>query len=518
MNEFKLIDARHLIALKQHVKAAEVLGQIQLRKDSDYADATRYLAHIEIVQNQHSLAAERLNKLLSDWGPDYKTLTLLAELKMHLGDEYTAIKLAEQALTLQPQNKTLSLNLAIWKSSQDQTPASVRANFETWCQEFTAPLSSPPPFLPNLDRDPSKKLKVGYVSGDLKNHAVRYFIEPYFKHHNASEFEVHVFMTGEPDVITDILKESIDHWHDVRTASTQDLHQLIRHLRIDILLDLSGHTAGGRLEVFALRAAPVQVTWWGFMQTLGLKEMDYRLTDSLFCPLGSEAHYTEGLCRMSCMTAYAPPLNCDEQHESPWYERGFVTMISLNHTRKISQSVLHLWRRVLEDNPNSGLIIVSTESTQEGADALLKPRLESINMPLDRIALMPRLNLLDFMNLASRADFALDSMPVSGGVTTFHSLWMGLPVLTIRPNTPLPLQSYTANILHTVGLHECVTTSEGEFMLRAKTWISKPEQLEEIRKRCRPQLVNSPFMDHASRARELEQKFRQLWLDYLKNI
>lgn len=517
MNEFKLIDARHLIAAKQHAKAAEVLCQIQLRKDSDYADATRYLAHIEIVQNQHSLAAERLNKLLSDCGPDYKTLTLLAELKMHLGDEYAAIQMAEQALTLQPENKTLSLNLAIWKSSQDQTPVSVRANFETWCQEFLAPPSAPQPLSHNFDRDPSKKLRIGYLSGDLKNHAVRYFIEPYFKHHNHDAFEVHVFMTGEPDVITDILKESIADWHDVRTASIQDLHQLIRHLCIDLLVDLSGHTAGGRLEVFALRAAPVQVTWWGFMQTLGLKEMDYRLTDSLFCPPGSEAHYTEGLCRMSCMTAYAPPLNCDEQHESPWHERGFVTMISLNHTRKISQNVLELWRRVLEDNPNSGLIIVSTESTQEGADALLKPRLASLGMPMDRIVLVPRLNLLDFMNLASSADFALDSMPVSGGVTTFHSLWMGLPVLTIRPDTPLPLQSYTANILQTVDLNECVTTSEGEFLLRAKSWISKPEQVDEIRKRCRAQLVNSPFMDHASRAQELEHQFRQLWLNYLEN-
>ena len=178
MNEFKLIDARHLIAAKQHAKAAEVLCQIQLRKDSDYADATRYLAHIEIVQNQHSLAAERLNGLLSEWGPDYKTLTLLAELKMHLGDEYAAIQMAEQALALQPENRTLSLNLAIWKSSQDQTPVRVRANFEAWCQEFLALPSAPHPFPPNFDRDPSKKLRIAYLSGDLKNHAVRYFIEP----------------------------------------------------------------------------------------------------------------------------------------------------------------------------------------------------------------------------------------------------------------------------------------------------------------------------------------------------
>lgn len=516
-NEFKLIDARRLIASQEYAQAAEILHYIQRSQGPDVADATRYLAHLDMLNNRHALAVDRLEKSLSELGLDYKTLTVLAELKMHLGDESAAIQMAEQALAMHPDNRTLRLNLAIWKSSHNQTPLSVRSHFEAWCQEFLTPPSAPAPAFSDLNHNPHKKLKIGYVSGDLKNHAVRYFIEPYFKHHDPNDVEIHVFMTGEPDVITTILKESVAHWHDVKTASTQALYQLIRHLGIDILVDLSGHTAGERLQVFALRAAPIQVTWWGFMQTLGMKEMDYRLTDSLFCPPGSDAHYTERLCRMTCLTAYAPPLNCDNQHESPWHERGFVTMISLNHTRKISHRVLQLWRRVLIDNPNSGLIIVSTESTQEGAEALLNPRLESMDMPMDRIALVPRLNLLEFMNLAGSADFALDSMPISGGVTTFHTLWMGLPVLTIRPDEPLPLQSYTANILQTVGLNECVTNSEAEFMLRAKSWISRPEQLDEVRKRCRNKLVNSPYMDYVARVRELEHQFRQLWLDYLEN-
>ena len=190
-------------------------------------------------------------------------------------------------------------------------------------------------------------------------------------------------------------------------------------------------------------------------------------------------------------------------------------MVSLNHTHKISQNALLLWRQVLEQNPNSGLIIVSTESTQEGADALLKPRLESLTMPMSRIAVTPRLNLLEFMNVGSIADFALDSMPIAGGVTTFHTLWMGVPVLTIRPEQPMPLNAYTANILQTVGLDECIAESREDFLLRASSWISQPQQLDDLRQRCRSQLQSSPYMDHTSRVLELEQQYRRMWHNHL---
>lgn len=504
-----------MIAKNQLAQAEKILIQIQHKNDSNSGDALRWLVHLDMLRNQRAKAIERLEQAVSQFGPDYKTLTVLAELKMHQGDVAAAIQLAEDSLIIHPDNRTLRLNLAVWKSSLDQTPLNVRQNHETWSQYYLDRPSEEAPRFSGMDRDPHKKLKIGYVSGDLNNHAVRYFIEPYFNHHNQTEFEIHVFMTGVPDVITDILKEPLSHWHDVQKISTQALHQKILDLSIDILVDLSGHTAGDRLEVFALRAAPVQVTWWGFMQTLGMKEMDYRFTDHLFCPPETQAHYVEQLCHLSCLTAYTPPLNCDQQHVSPWHERGFVTMVSLNHTRKISQNVLLLWRQLLEDNPNSGLIIVSTESTQEGADALLKPKLESLHMPMSRIAVTPRLNLLEFMNVGRIADFALDSMPISGGVTTFHTLWMGVPVLTIRPDQPMPLNAYTANILQTVGLDDCIAESREDFLLRASSWISQPEQLDELRQRCRPKLQCSPYMDHVSRVLELEQQYRRLWHKHL---
>ena len=291
----------------------------------------------------------------------------------------------------------------------------------------------------------------------------------------------------------------------------------IRSLEIDILVDLSGHTEASKLEVFAARAAPVQVTWWGFVHTLGIEGIDYRLTDFETCPPGAEAHYTEALCRMACLTAYAPPVNCEDQYPSPWQGNGYVTMISLNHTRKLSQAALDCWRDILVQNPNSGLIVVSSEATEADAQNDFIPRLVDGGFPMDRVSVVPRLSMLEYMNVASVADFALDSFPVSGGVTTLHALWMGLPVLTMTPNTPIAMQTYSGNTLRLVGLDECVTTSHQEVVARAAEWIQNPALIDALRARTRPNLIASPFMNHEARVRELETCFQAMWRRFLHN-
>ncbi len=348
----------------------------------------------------------------------------------------------------------------------------------------------------------------------IKNHAIRYFIEPYLKHHNHEDFAIHAFMTQASDPITSVLKKYTDYWHDVKEQSIEELFQLIQSQDIDVLVDLSGHSEGERLEVFARRAAPIQLTWYGFVQTLGMQQMDYRLTDSMSCPDGSEDYYTENLYRLQCFTAYQPPLTSDDFPLSPWKKNSYVTMISLNHSRKVSDDALILWRDVLKNNPKAKLIIISTERTQEGANAIFIPRLERLALPLDRIEIKSKLSMRDFMRLAFYADFALDSTPISGGVTTFHTLWMGLPVLTIQPEKPISLFSYTANILRTLGLESCIADSPAHFQKLASNLINQPELIDALRAESRQRLLASPYLDHVARTKELELAYRQLWHEY----
>ena len=214
---------------------------------------------------------------------------------------------------------------------------------------------------------------------------------------------------------------------------------------------------------------------------------------------------------MQCLTAYAPPVNCEKQYPPPWQSNGYVTMISLNHTRKISEATLDCWQQILTQNPNCGLIIVTSETSEVEAGNFFTPRLVAHDFPMDRVSAVPRLSMLEFMNVASVADFALDPFPVSGGVTTLHALWMGLPVLTLTPATPIAMQTYSGNTLRLVGLHDCVTPNTEELVSRASQWIQNPTLIDQLRESARPNLLASPFMDHEGRVRELEACLHAMW-------
>ena len=508
----EIVQGLRLLQQAEYSQAGAIFRQISVAGLEEASMAARYLAHIEILQNNYVQGLNILKVAERDFGEDFKNLSTQSELYMGMGDAAAAIKCAERALRLNPNNPVLALNLTVWQSGRDQRPNLVRARFEAWASLYLDPLAQGVPALPPPTPLAGRRIRLGYLSGDLKNHAVRYLIEPYLRLHDSGRFEVHAFMTQTEDEVSQILKSYVPHWHQVGHLSSPDLLALIRGLGIDVLIDLSGHTAGDRLEVFAMRAAPLQLTWWGFMQTLGMQAMDYRITDSTFCPPGTDGDYTEGLLRLSCMTAYQPPVNCDTQYESPWRKNGFVTMVSLNHTRKISHEALQLWGRVLHSNPKSGLMIISTEATQAGADSQMNDRLKLAELPMDRVVVVPRLSLLDFMNLAAVADFALDSMPISGGVTTFHALWMGLPVLTLSSQAAHPLGSYTANILRKVGLMDCVVAGENEFIDLASDWISGEERLDELRSKCHKLFKTSAYLHYDQRVKEFEVYIEDLFL------
>lgn len=480
---------------------------------SDAANAARYIALIDKNQRRFSDAIALLESSLEKFGQDAATLAQLSEFYMTMGHHLRAMDAATRSLEEEPNNAITALNLAIWNSNYATEPLAIKAAFEQWSAGYIEPPVSAVPLQVATQKfdAPDSPLRIGYVSGDLGNHPVRYFIEPYLKLHDASQFEIHAFMTGDEDEISQALKEWVPHWHNVKALDDSALLSLIRSLEIDILVDLSGHTEASRLEVFVARAAPIQLTWWGFVHTLGIKEIDYRLTDVETCPSGAEAYYTEALCRMQCLTAYAPPVNCEKQYPPPWQSNGYVTMISLNHTRKISEATLDCWQQILTQNPNCGLIIVTSETSEVEAGNFFTPRLVAHDFPMDRVSAVPRLSMLEFMNVASVADFALDPFPVSGGVTTLHALWMGLPVLTLTPATPIAMQTYSGNTLRLVGLHDCVTPNTEELVSRASQWIQNPTLIDQLRESARPNLLASPFMDHEGRVRELEACLHAMW-------
>ncbi len=444
-----------------------------------------------------------------------KIPSALAAHFMRLGDFDKAIHWIDKALGINPNNEINFINKICWIAGRCEDPVQVKSMFETWGRRFADPLTALASPLKQRHLAPNRRLKVGYVSGDLKNHSVRYFIEPFFKGHDRSAFELHAFMTMAPDQVTTFLKPLVENWHDVKNLNDAGLLTLIRELEIDILVDLSGHTEGQRLAVFAQRAAPVQVTWFGFMQTLGMKAMDWRLTDWATSPPGSEQNYTEKLYRLDCMAAYAPPLNCETQYPSPHHSNGYVTMVSMNNTRKLGDQALEVWRDILLSNPNSGLMFIGSDRDAERSHASIAPRLMALGYPMERVSIAPRLTMIQFMNLASIADFALDSFPISGGTTTFHALWMGLPILGLDDPERGGMSSSTANTLRGLQFEQCVAKDLQDYLNIASSWINNSSVIDELRSQCRPALESCAMMDHSARVAEVENAYRFMWNDYV---
>jgi len=472
-----------------------------------------------LAQNGNEIRAIELLQLatLNLPSPD-KWYATLAEKYMLQGNLDQAVACADQALSINPNHSTAMLNRACWLAGHLGDCKKSLEFFEAWGKRFMDCLTDNAPPMPPRDLSATRKLRLGYVSGDLKNHSVRYFIEAYLRLHDREQFEVHAFMTLPGDEISEWLKKFVDYWHDVQLLDDSNLLHKIRELKIDVLVDLSGHTSGDRLTVFAQRAAPVQVTWFGFMQTLGMKAIDWRLTDAAATPPGTEDFYTERLYRLNAMVSYTPPLNSEELFEAPWKKNGYVTMVCLNHSRKISDEALQTWAKILNNNPQSGLIMISSENQTEQNGQGLLSRLGRLGLPVERVLITGRMTMFKFMRMASVADFAVDSFPISGGTTTLHALWMGLPTLALDKIAIGAKQGATAAIERGCGLDDLVATDLDEYVAMASRWISEPKLIDDLRARCRPGLQSSALMSYKERVHEVEIAYREMWFKYIQTI
>lgn len=333
-------------------------------------------------------------------------------------------------------------------------------------------------------RTTDRPLKIGFVSADFRNHAVAKFVIPFFEElHKRPEFITYAYSNhGAVDDSMLRIKENMDVWRTVVQWSDDKLAEKIREDQIDILVDMSGHTAGDRLKVFARHPAPVQITWIGYPGTTGLKAMDYKFLNALYLkPDGAEnfhALFTEKL------VLYPPSFTFKKNQEkidvgsAPCLKNGYLTFGSFNRLNKISHEVISAWSQVLKAIPDARLIMGAMPTN--GAPEELLQWFENEGISTDRIFFYPRTGLLDYLKLHEQVDLCLDTFPYTGGTTTLHALWLGVPTLTIAGDTVSGRQS-SAN-LYSAGLGEvCVANSLSDLVQLALAWAKKPELLNQVR-------------------------------------
>ena len=359
-----------------------------------------------------------------------------------------------------------------------------------------------------------RRICVGYVSGDFGNHPVGYFLQRVLPAHNRSTVEIFCYSNGSADDdLTATLRRSTDHWRDIGGLSDTDTVQMIRRDGIDILIDLSGHTLGNRLNVFAMRAAPVQVTWLGYFGTTGLAAMDYIIADRFVAPLDHSSHYVESIWRMpDSYLCFAPP-DVDIPARSPLSPTGTPLIFGcFSNLAKASPESVILWSSVLNRIPHSKLMLKAKGLDEASVRDRLLDQMASYGVASERIIISSASSRKDYLAAYHRIDLMLDTTPFSGGTTTAEALWMGVPVVTLRG--PTWAGRICESILSSVGLTELVADTAQQYVEIAVRLTSDVEGLAELRSRLRTQLEASPFCDALRFTGNLEVAYRTMWSNW----
>ncbi len=350
---------------------------------------------------------------------------------------------------------------------------------------------------------PGRKLRVGYVSADFRRHALAYFIEPLFANHDRDRFELVCYSnTRRADEVTDQLRSHVSAWRDITALSDEAAAGLVARDRIDILIDLSGHTADSRLLIFARKPAPVQLSYVGYPNTTGLATMDYRISDACMDPPGvADAMYVEKLLRMPhSLWCYRPPAPMPAVGALPALKRGVITFGSLNSFTKLNRKVLDLWARILVRLPASELLIAGVPAGETGTR--LRERFAAHGIDSARLHLTGKLDFDEYLSLYRRIDIGLDAFPYNGGTTTCESLWMGVPVVTLAGKYGVARAG--ASLLAGAGLTELIADSPGHYVDIAANLGRETHRLAELRGSLRGLMRRSPLMDEAGFTRAFE--------------
>lgn len=358
---------------------------------------------------------------------------------------------------------------------------------------------------------PAPKLRIGYVSPDFRAHPVGYFLEPVLAAHDRESVEVVCYAnTANPDGMTERLRALADGWVWTAGMGDDELAARIRADGIHILVDLAGHTAGNRLGVFAQRAAPVQVTWAGYVGTTGLPAMDYLISDRRQSPEGADGWAIEGIVRMpDSYVPWAPPEDAPPVAALPMPARGVPTFGSLNALPKLNAPVAALWARVLAAVPGSRLLLRTPGLEDESQRTRTLELFTRAGADPGRIALRGAAPRREFLGTYGEIDVALDPFPYSGGLTTLEALWMGVPVVTLGGERFCSRHAVTH--LASAGLPALAVDGEDAYVAMAAALVSDPAALAGLRASLRDRLRASPALDGERFTRALEAAFGAMW-------
>ncbi len=359
---------------------------------------------------------------------------------------------------------------------------------------------------------PDKKLHLGFVSGDFRRHPVGYFFAALLQHLDKSALEISAYPTSRfEDDLTARIKPLCDHWQSINHLNNVEAAALIHRDGPQILIDLSGHTAFSRLELFAYKPAPVQVSWLGYCGTTGIQEMDYLLGDPLVTPPDEENHFTERIWRLpETYVCFSPPDADIEINSLPALQNGFVTLGCFNNLLKLNDRLLSCWANILLALPNARLFLKARQLGDRQVAGEVVRRFADYGVTAERLTLEESTsNYKEYLAAYHRVDISMDTFPYPGLTTSAESLWMGVPVLTKRGDHFLSHNGEC--IARNTGQQAWIAADEADYVMKAVSFASNLPWLSQVRAGLRPQVTSSPFFDREGFARHFQTAMQGIW-------
>jgi len=364
----------------------------------------------------------------------------------------------------------------------------------------------------------SDRIRIGYVSADFCSHPVGRIISGVFRCHNRGAVEVFCYDNGsEKDQVNSVLRNHVEHWINVENMNDEALAERIRSDGIQVLVDLSGHTRKHRLQLFGHKPAPVQATWLGYLNTTGVRAIDWRITDTRADPAPqSRKWHVERLWHLpNCAWIWEPPLNFSaEVSELPCARRGHITFGSFNTFRKINDVVIETWSTLLRQIPDARLRVYGAPGGR--AVDRVYDLFESYGISSSRVDLFASIEYQRYLLAYRDVDISLDPFPYNGGATTCESLWMGVPVVTLAGSGGFARSG--ASIAGAVGLSELVANTIIEYVDIALRLARDRENLGNMRRSLRQKVLSSPLADVRGFTCDLESAYRGMWLHWKETI
>jgi protein O-GlcNAc transferase len=348
-------------------------------------------------------------------------------------------------------------------------------------------------------------LRVGLVSGDLRAHPVAYFLEGWLPHVDRKRLELVAYATlAREDEVTARLKPHFTAWHSLVGLHAEAAARTVHGHGIDLLIDLSGHTAYNRLDVFAWRPAPVQASWLGYFATTGLPAMDWLLADRTSVPGAGQQAFTERIWYMpETRLCFAAPAGAPEAADAPSLRHGAITFGSFQNLGKLQPAVLLAWARILRELPASRLRLQNAQLGDPAARQAMQGRLREHGIDPARVAMHGKQSRRAYLAAHAEVDLLLDTFPYPGGTTTCEALWMGVPTVTLEGDRMLSRQG--AALLRAAGLDDWVASDLDGYVATALRHAGNPAALADLRRGLRDRVRRSPLFDGALFARRFEE-------------